>query len=78
MQKPINPDHSNCVVSNVPNSVKRVDSLKQYLETAKELREEYIDHLASNRCSREDYQAALTDIEKEIKDLTECIQVILN
>jgi hypothetical protein len=70
MQKPI--------IKNVPNSVKRVDTLKQYLETARELREEYIDHLKSNRCTKEDYQFALNDIEIEIKDLSECIQVILN
>jgi hypothetical protein len=70
MQKPI--------ISNVPNSVIRVNSLKEYLITAKELRVEYIDHLVSNRCNREDYQVALNDIEKEINDLNECIQVILN
>ena len=78
MQKPINPDHSNCVVTNVPNSVKRVNSLKEYLQTARELREEYIDHLASKRCNFREYSEALKDIEIEIKDLTECIQVILN
>jgi hypothetical protein len=66
------------IIHNVPNSVKRVNSLKEYLVTAKELREEYIDHLVSNRVSREDYQVALNDIEKEISDLNECIQVILN
>jgi hypothetical protein len=66
------------IIKNVPNSVTRVNSIKEYLQTAKELREEYIDHLLSNRVSREDYQIALNDIEKEIKDLNECIQVILN
>jgi hypothetical protein len=66
------------IISNVPNSVKRVNSLKEYLQTARELREEYIDHLASKRCSREDYQVALNDIEREILDLNECLQVILN
>ena len=66
------------IISNVPNSVKRVNSLKEYLQTAKELREEYIDHLVSNRVTREDYQVALNDIEKEITDLNECIQIILN
>ena len=78
MQKPINPDYSNCVVSNVPNSVKRVNSLKEYLQTARELREEYIDHLQNKRCNFREYSEALKDIEIEIKDLTECIQVILN
>jgi chromosome segregation ATPase len=66
------------IIKNVPNSVKRVNSLKEYLQTARELREEYIDHLASKRCSREDYQAALNDIEREIVDLTTCVQAILN
>ena len=60
------------------NLAKRVVSIKEYLQTAKELREEYIDHLVSNRVTREDYQIALNDIEKEIKDLNECIQIILN
>ena len=66
------------IISNVPNSVKRVNSLKEYLITARELRVEYIDHLVSNRVTREDYQIALNDIEKEIADLNECIQIILN
>jgi hypothetical protein len=66
------------IIENVPNSAKRVNSIKEYLITAKELRVEYIDHLVSNRVSREDYQIALNDIEKEIKDLNECIQIILN
>jgi predicted nucleic acid-binding Zn-ribbon protein len=66
------------IISNVTNLAKRVVSIKEYLQTAKELREEYIDHLVSNRVSREDYQVALDDIEKEIKDLNECIQIILN
>lgn len=66
------------IIHNVPNSVKRVNSLKEYLITARELRVEYIDHLVSNRVTREDYQVALNDIEKEIADLNECIQVILN
>jgi hypothetical protein len=57
------------IIKNVPNSVKRVESLTQYLQTARELRVEYIDHLVSNRCSREDYQLALNDIEKEIANL---------
>ncbi len=60
------------------NLAKRVVSIKEYLQTAKELREEYIDHLVSNRVTREDYQIALNDIEKEIADLNECIQIILN
>jgi len=66
------------IIQNVPNSVIRVNSIKEYLQTAKELREEYIDHLVSNRVTREDYQIALNDIEKEIADLNECIQIILN
>jgi predicted nucleic acid-binding Zn-ribbon protein len=66
------------IISNVTNLAKRVVSIKEYLQTAKELREEYIDHLVSNRVTREDYQIALNDIEKEIKDLNECIQIILN
>lgn len=66
------------IITNVTNLVKRVNSLKEYLQTAKELREEYIDHLVSNRVTREDYQIALNDIEKEIADLNECIQIILN
>ena len=66
------------IISNVTNLAKRVVSIKEYLQTAKELREEYIDHLVSNRVTREDYQIALNDIEKEIADLNECIQIILN
>jgi predicted nuclease with TOPRIM domain len=66
------------IISNVPNSVKRVNSLKEYLQTARELREEYIDHLVSKRCNFREYSEALKDIEIEIKDLTECLQVILN
>ena len=66
------------IISNVTNLAKRVVSIKEYLKTAKELREEYIDHLVSNRVTREDYQLALNDIEKEIADLNECIQIILN
>ena len=66
------------IISNVTNLAKRVVSIKEYLQTAKELREEYIDHLVSNRVTREDYQVALDDIEKEIADLNECIQIILN
>jgi chromosome segregation ATPase len=66
------------IITNVTNLAKRVNSLKEYLQTAKELREEYIDHLVSNRVTREDYQVALDDIEKEIADLNECIQIILN
>lgn len=66
------------IITNVTNLAKRVVSIKEYLQTAKELREEYIDHLVSNRVTREDYQIALNDIEKEITDLNECIQIILN
>ena len=66
------------IIYNVTNLAKRVVSIKEYLQTAKELREEYIDHLVSNRVTREDYQIALNDIEKEITDLNECIQIILN
>ena len=66
------------IITNVTNLAKRVVSIKEYLQTARELREEYIDHLVSNRVTREDYQVALNDIEKEIADLNECIQIILN
>lgn len=66
------------IIYNVTNLAKRVVSIKEYLQTAKELREEYIDHLVSNRVTHEDYQIALNDIEKEITDLNECIQIILN
>jgi hypothetical protein len=66
------------IISNVTNLAKRVVSIKEYLITARELRVEYIDHLVSNRVTREDYQIALNDIEKEIADLNECIQIILN
>jgi chromosome segregation ATPase len=66
------------IIQNVTNLAKRVVSIKEYLQTARELRVEYIDHLVSNRVTREDYQIALNDIEKEIADLNECIQIILN
>jgi hypothetical protein len=66
------------IISNVPNTVKRLKMLQEYSATAHDLRHEFIEHLAFQRINCDEFDLRIAEIEKEISELSVSIQAILN